>query len=88
MQSDLRTNLKQKLKAERLKRSSAQTQRTFLEKSKVPAELVDNCMSQLKNKNSAQHITSLLSQIKNLSKQLNQSVPETQVATPEVVSDQ
>jgi len=62
-----RDKLKQKLKAERMKRSSADSQRAFLEKKKVPADLVDTCMDQLQNKSKAkpslQTIQSLLGKI-------------------------
>jgi hypothetical protein len=46
----VRSKLKQRMHAERLKRNTGMAQRTFLEKKKVPTDLIDNCMAQIKQK--------------------------------------
>lgn len=63
-----RDKLKQKMNAERLKRSSSDAQRLFLEKNKVPKDLVDTCMNQInhKAKPSLQTVQNLLTNIQNL----------------------
>lgn len=65
MSQTARDKLKQKLNAERMKRSSADSQRAFLEKKNVPADLVDTCMDQLQNKSkpSLQSIQALLGKL-------------------------
>lgn len=46
----VRSKLKQRMHAERLKRNTGMAQRSFLEKKKVPTELIDNCMTQIRQK--------------------------------------
>ena len=69
MQSDTskteaRSKLKQRMNAERLKRSSGVAQRSFLEKKKVPSDLVDNCLQQMKQN---KPLGQMLEQLKKLS---------------------
>lgn len=74
-----RSKLKQKMKAERLKRSSADAQRSFLEKKKVPNELIDTCMNQLKHKANPtiQNVQMLLNTIQTLvKKDTKQETPQ------------
>lgn len=47
---DLSKKLRQKLKTQRLQRQSSDSQRTFLEKAKVPENMMDKAMSMLKQK--------------------------------------
>jgi len=49
-QKEARSKLKQRMNAERLKRSSGMAKRSFLEKKKVPTELIDSCMNQINQK--------------------------------------
>ncbi len=63
---DAKAKLKQQLQAKRLKRSGSQAQRTYLEKQKVPEELIDSCMNRMQ-KGGSDHIQSLMTQLKHMS---------------------
>jgi hypothetical protein len=58
---DAKAKLKQQLQAKRLKRGGPQAQRTFLEKQKVPEELIDSCMNRMKG--GSNNIQSLMNQM-------------------------
>ncbi len=62
---DAKAKLKQQLQAKRLKRGGPQAQRTFLEKQKVPEELIDSCMNRMQ-KGGSNHIQSLMNQLKQM----------------------
>jgi hypothetical protein len=68
---DAKAKLKQQLQAKRLKRGGPQAQRTFLEKQKVPEELIDSCMNRMKG--GSNNIQSLMNQMNQL-KQMTATV--------------
>jgi hypothetical protein len=64
---DAKAKLKQQLQAKRLKRGGPQAQRTFLEKQKVPEELIDSCMNRMKGgSNNIQSLMNQMSQLKQM----------------------
>jgi len=58
----LSQKLKQKMNAQRLKRSGTSQKRSYLEKNKVPAEMMDQCVKAL-NHQTAPNLMSLMNQI-------------------------
>jgi hypothetical protein len=64
---DAKAKLKQQLQAKRLKRGGPQAQRTFLEKQKVPEELIDSCMNRMKGgSNNIQALMNQMNQLKQM----------------------
>lgn len=85
---DAKAKLKQQLQAKRLKRGGPQAQRTFLEKQKVPEELIDSCMNRIQ-KGGSEHIQSLLTQLKQVAAAASSvtaasNVPDTPSPSPVV----
>jgi hypothetical protein len=71
--TDAKSKLREKLKAERMKRQNRTNQRTVLEKNKVPENLIDMCMNQMNGKTpmSTQTMQNILHQLSMISKGSN-----------------
>ena len=65
---DLSKKLKQKMSAQRLKRSSTVQKKTFLEKQHIPTEMMDKCITAM-NHQSAPNLIQLMSQISTMANQ-------------------
>lgn len=84
----LSEKLRQKVNTQRMQRNNSSAKRSYLEKNKVPSELMDQCMNMMKNKgpNGAtlqQLLQQVQSQVQSLSDGMTGSA---QAATPAVAS--
>jgi hypothetical protein len=79
---DPKTKLKQKLQNERLKRGTTQSKRSFLEKKKVPEELIDSCLNRL-NRGGSLPDTSMIQNLLQQVQSMSSALPKTpNVSTP------
>lgn len=69
----LREKLREKVRGQKLKRSNEEQQRSFLEKKKVPTEMMDSYINALKNPK-APNIVSLLEQMSSILPQQQQAM--------------
>lgn len=84
----LSEKLRQKVNTQRMQRNNSSAKRSYLEKNKVPSELMDQCMNMMKNKgpNGAtlqQLLQQVQSQVQSLSDGMTGSA---QAATPAFAS--
>ncbi len=87
--TDAKSKLREKLKAERMKRQNRTNQRTVLEKNKVPENLIDMCMNQMNGKTpmSTQTMQNILHQLSMISKGSNSAEEKNTNSVDENVPD-
>ena len=87
--TDAKSKLREKLKAERMKRQNRTNQRTVLEKNKVPENLIDMCMNQMNGKTpmSTQTMQNILHQLSMISKGSNSAEEKSTNSVDENVPD-
>lgn len=87
--TDAKSKLREKLKAERMKRQNRTNQRTVLEKNKVPENLIDMCMNQMNGKTpmSTQTMQNMLHQLSMISKGPNSTEEKSTNLMDEKVPD-
>lgn len=76
---DLRKKLKDKLNQSKLKRSGTDSKRSYLEKAKVPENMMEQCMKAM-NHTTGANVVQMMHQLQNMARPTAEVVPE--VVTP------
>jgi hypothetical protein len=79
---NLSNKLKQKVHAQKLQRSTTTNQKSYLEKKKVPTELMNNCLQALKHQPASQLI-SMLDQLPTSKTMQSPNVPSSVTDEPQ-----
>ena len=72
---DLRKKLKDKLNQSKLKRSGTDAKRSYLEKAKVPENMMEQCMKAM-NHTTGANVVQMMHQLQNMARPTAEVVPE------------
>jgi hypothetical protein len=82
---DLKKKLKDKLNQSKLKRSGTDAKRSYLEKAKVPENMMEQCMKAM-NHTSGANVVQMMHQLQNMARPTAEVVPEVVAPTEQTAS--